>query len=1070
MADSGSFEELRDKRLRYVETARENGFEEGLRSLLADLYPDNAHSIYELLQNAEDAGATLVEFELGDHELSVTHDGARSFELGDIESITSIGNSTKQDDETQIGKFGVGFKAVFAYTTRPEIRSGDHCFAITDLFVPELIDGTAPAGRTTFRFPFDRAEKPVEVARAEVERGLRDLDEKTLLFLNNIQELTYELPGGDVGFVKRVKVDDLTIQTEVSQGESFVKSSWIRLVGPASARHEGRQALSVSAAFRLESTATDVRSAMAASGDSSEPSIGIVPLDVGDVSIYFPAVKESSGLRFHIHAPFASTVARDSVRDAPENTRLVADIGNLVVSHLTGFRDRGLIDQGFLAALPNAGDGLEPIYDQIRSAVVEAFNNEALTPVHGGGHRRALSLLSSPDVFREGLEESDLGYLLELSGLVPESEPRWANDFKDRQAHRFVDDLATVKFGWRELSRALGAVAKAVEERSGANSASHGVIEAIRTWHTWLETKEDRKILGLYQLLGGPDARSYVDLLKRVPLVRLHEGSGPRHVLGSDAYLPPTRNDLGASLVPVELTYFDEDESTKTSDRLRSFYKAAGVRRWDERARIDLLLQPYRNCQFPKLEEGVPPQDHLDDMKAFVHFYRMDRNAASSVFDDVHFVLVIAKDGRLLWGKPKQIFLDEPFCSTGLSALYMDDVNMYPLPGFYLEVEGIDDFLQSLGAASSIKIEPASVDGNPRMNRAWSSGLRRNWNTEDIDWHIERLSEIVETRDELLLRMLWNAVVDAKGTKARARYRANLSHEPHDFDSQLYQQLTSTAWVLDRDGELRRPREIALEEIRHGWRQPATGSLVHELGFGEEVAQRQAGEVTRADHASALGIEPEDAERLMRLRAAGVDVDALLEGALLEEGFRQHSQESLPGGASEDPDRRASVARLDARRAPIYETEIMPRSVPIGQSALRERRKAYLRGQYTDAGGRMYCQACRSMLPFKLDSGEWYFQATQFVGGLLQVHDQNALALCPLCAATYRHKRGTGEDSLVESLSMLTVEKGQETVEIPVLLNERVVRLRLTGKHAIDLKSAMAVAGEKRANGPSGDG
>jgi hypothetical protein len=37
--------------------ARDNGFEEGLRRLLADLYPDNAHFIYEFLQNAEDAGA-----------------------------------------------------------------------------------------------------------------------------------------------------------------------------------------------------------------------------------------------------------------------------------------------------------------------------------------------------------------------------------------------------------------------------------------------------------------------------------------------------------------------------------------------------------------------------------------------------------------------------------------------------------------------------------------------------------------------------------------------------------------------------------------------------------------------------------------------------------------------------------------------------------------------------------------------------------------------------------------------------------------------------------------------------
>ena len=59
-----TFDDLSKKRRAYVESARENGFEEGLMRLLADLYPDNAHFIYELLQNAEDAGAHKVTFVL----------------------------------------------------------------------------------------------------------------------------------------------------------------------------------------------------------------------------------------------------------------------------------------------------------------------------------------------------------------------------------------------------------------------------------------------------------------------------------------------------------------------------------------------------------------------------------------------------------------------------------------------------------------------------------------------------------------------------------------------------------------------------------------------------------------------------------------------------------------------------------------------------------------------------------------------------------------------------------------------------------------------------------------------
>ncbi len=86
----------------------------GIRKIVEELYPDNAHFIYELLQNAEDTGATEVQFDLSVDRLSFEHNG-RPFELKDIEGITDVGEGTKADDDEKIGRFGVGFKAVFAY-------------------------------------------------------------------------------------------------------------------------------------------------------------------------------------------------------------------------------------------------------------------------------------------------------------------------------------------------------------------------------------------------------------------------------------------------------------------------------------------------------------------------------------------------------------------------------------------------------------------------------------------------------------------------------------------------------------------------------------------------------------------------------------------------------------------------------------------------------------------------------------------------------------------------------------------------------------------------------------------
>ena len=182
------FDALTQKRKKWVEATQENVFDEGIKRLLTDLYPDNAHFIYELLQNAEDAKASTVKFILSADSLEFIHDGKRLFSLSDVDSITSIGKSTKRDDPTSIGKFGVGFKAVFAYTNAPRVHSGDFHFRIRELVIPEREQPQIQRdhGNTCFIFPFNNPSKPKNQAVKEIEAALTKLEDNTLLFLSNI--------------------------------------------------------------------------------------------------------------------------------------------------------------------------------------------------------------------------------------------------------------------------------------------------------------------------------------------------------------------------------------------------------------------------------------------------------------------------------------------------------------------------------------------------------------------------------------------------------------------------------------------------------------------------------------------------------------------------------------------------------------------------------------------------------------------------------------------------------------------------------------------------------------------
>ena len=88
----------------------------------SDLY------LFELLQNAVDDGATVVEFTMRDNVLHVTHNG-RPFTPLDVLGLSSVGLSTKsRNGKRTIGFMGVGFKAVYKRYSRVSIDDGTYRF------------------------------------------------------------------------------------------------------------------------------------------------------------------------------------------------------------------------------------------------------------------------------------------------------------------------------------------------------------------------------------------------------------------------------------------------------------------------------------------------------------------------------------------------------------------------------------------------------------------------------------------------------------------------------------------------------------------------------------------------------------------------------------------------------------------------------------------------------------------------------------------------------------------------------------------------------------------------------
>lgn len=352
----------------------------GIESSVVEKYSDQAHFIYELLQNADDTSATEARFVLKRDCLIFAHNGTRHFsvsdpdseaekadkangKLGDVNAITSIGNSSKNG--AKIGKFGLGFKAVFQYTDSPYIYDEDFRFRIKRLVVPELLQEDHPerkARETLFVFPFNK--EGTENAFEDIALKLKEL-RYPLLFLHNLGIVSYNIEGERGEYRKTVEK-----------------------------RYKKHNAMKITVTDRQEEKRLFLFSEKAE--NSGEYAVGFLIddkeklLPANEKAFCFFPTKVTTGLRFLIHAPFLLTDSREGIQAGKEHNKdMIERLAELAADSFLRLRDIGkaekrpLIDDNILAFIPQEEEEHEA--DQIsfapfHTAVDTVFRTEEILP------------------------------------------------------------------------------------------------------------------------------------------------------------------------------------------------------------------------------------------------------------------------------------------------------------------------------------------------------------------------------------------------------------------------------------------------------------------------------------------------------------------------------------------------------------------------------------------------------------------------------------------------------------------------------------------------------------------
>ena len=445
------------------------GWDTAVLDLLGHLYSDRTHFIFELIQNAEDAGATELRFTLFADRLEVWHDG-RPFTEADVRGVSGVAQSTKSGDLTSIGRFGIGFKSVYAYTRNPRIysaglnsaglNSAGERFRIESYVRPFPLDPDGPGARdvagggTRFVFPFDLETVPAPVAVTEIAAALNGLEPASLLFLRHLGQLEVSGPGVPEVLLRRTVSPGPAAGQRVSVSKSSVQQTptwlvWRRGLGQTGPR----------------GVALEVEIAFTGGPDGAPPRVS--PLDRSPLNVYFPTQKETF-LGFLIQGPYRTTPARDNVPEhEPANQGFVRETAILLTEVLAGLRDAGLLTVPALTALPldparfPPESMFRPLFDAVRAALA----HDALIPAAGSSPRDGSYVAGVPDAGPEA--GPDAGPDAELyraagdlvlaasPGLIGLLDPDQLGDLLDAGGPRWFADPAITPDGtpllWRYL-------------------------------------------------------------------------------------------------------------------------------------------------------------------------------------------------------------------------------------------------------------------------------------------------------------------------------------------------------------------------------------------------------------------------------------------------------------------------------------------------------------------------------------------------------------------------------------------------------------------------------------------
>jgi hypothetical protein len=760
-------------------------------TLLANLYDDRTHFVFELLQNAEDAirkcaspRSRAVHFKLQRDGLKVSHFG-KPFDEDDVRGICGINDSTKEGDLTAIGRFGIGFKSVYAITKRPEVHSAGQHFAIESFVHPvEIPSAPQEAEQTVFWFPFKTDD---ETAFEEIADGLRRLDMGAIRFLRNVEEVSWQIEDGAEGNYCRESRElqpglrRVTLIGTITTTETLTEEEWLVFSRPVfyNQQHIGY----VEIAYPIDPAASAGELRLGRITDSR-------------LSAFFPT-RIPTNLGIQLQGPYRTTPARDNVpMKDPWNQYLIKETASLLVESLEVLKVQNILTVIVLRSLPldesyfGAGTRFRPLYD----AVVEAFRTKELLPAAKAG----LWLKSTGSALSRGalalIKSSQLTKL-----FSPNNPLYWLNT--NITANRTP-----------ELRNFL---MKVLDVREVSPEDVIGKLD-----QNFLKAQTDDWIRGLYELLLGQPALTKTSSFASKPWIRLEDGS---HVTAftsgqPNAFLP---SNIPTDFPTVRASVCASEES------LKFLRNNLGLSEPDPVDDVIANILPH----YAKASHDHNQERYREHLRAIVAAYATplspQKDKLVGALRTKFWVAAIDNQGRQAWLQPTLCYLPTERLKQlfeGIPGIVFTNDSIPELRG-----EAMRDVLIASGASRYLRNIAPGVALTNQERESLRGGMSNTGTEREEDRTLDGLLAILELIGKQPVdeasrraRLLWEAlsdVIDRSSGMVWATYHwYYYTDRSVNYDAYFIRVLKAAAWIPTSQGRLATPGEVVFEEIQPFWK------------------------------------------------------------------------------------------------------------------------------------------------------------------------------------------------------------------------------------------------------------